>query len=217
LLARLRQNPSAVSVNEFKASVVNFLHEWGGRHIRGDVEVAGVLLNGLCTLQNKFQSLRNDTLVTVNLDRRGKLIQDIFNRLRLMYWENRGAFRSVTVHLGKTFASKLVHVVNPSLFVMWDDGIASCLCKRKMIESPWDYVGFLKLMQEEAKSVVSDFQAFAGSDDPALFLSRKFKYSITKPLTKFLDEYNWVRSQRNLDKCTPSEWLFRLQRRDHQA
>ena len=73
------------------------------------------------------------------------------------------------------------------------------------LTSNWDYVGFLKLMQEEAKFVVSDFQAFASSEDPALFLSCKFEYPVTKPLTKFLDEYNWLRSQRNLDTTTPPE------------
>jgi len=217
LLARLRQNPAMISADEFKASVVNFLNEWGGRHIRKDTEVAGVLLSGLCGLQDKFQSLCNDTLATSNLDHHGELVQDIFDQLRLISWENRGPFRSVTVHLGETFASKLAHVMNPSLFVMWDDRIAGRFWIRKMIESFWDYVGFLKLMQEEAKSVISDFQAFAGSEDPALFLSRKFGYSVTKPLTKFLDEYNWLCSQRGLDTSTPPEWLLRLSRGEHQA
>ena len=217
LLARLRQNPGAVSVDEFQASVVNFLNAWGGRHIGKDTEVVGVLLDGLCGLQDKFQSLCNDTLLTVNLDRHRELVQHIFNDLRLISWENRGPVRSVTVHLGETFASKLAHIVNPALFVMWDDGIASHFWERKMIESVWDYVGFLTLMEEEAKSVVSDFQAFAASSDPALFLSRKFEYSVTKPLTKFLDEYNWVCRQRNLDTSTPPEWLFRIPRYRHQA
>lgn len=210
LLARLRQNPDAVSADEFEATVVKFLNEWGGRHIRKDTEVAGIFLSGLCRLQDKFQSLCNYTLINIDFDHHGELVQDIFKCLRLISWENRGASRSVTVHLGETFASKLAHVVNPLLFVMWDDGIAGRFWMRKMIESFRDYVGFLKLMQEEAKSVVSDFQAFAGSEDPALFLSHEFGYSITKPLTKFLDEYNWLRSQRNLDSITPPEWLLRL-------
>lgn len=216
LLTRLRQNPAAVSADEFKESVVNFLNKWGGRHIRKDAEVAGVLLRGLCELQDKFQILCNDTLVTINFIRHGELVQDIFDCLRRISWENLGRSRSVTVHLGETFASKLAHVVNPSLFVMWDNKIAERFWKGKMIESSRDYVGFLKLMQEEAKSVVSDFQAPAGGKDPALFLSRKFEPSITKPLTKFLDEYNWLCSHRNLDTCTPPEWLLRLSRRYHQ-
>ena len=217
LLTRLRQNPAAISADEFKASVLNFLNEWGGRHIRNDVEVAEVLLTGLCTLQDKFQNLCKDTLVTVNFDHQGGLVQDIFHHLRSISWQNRGPFRSVTVHLGETFASKLAHVMNPSLFVMWDNKIAGRFVVRKMIESFWDYVGFLKFMQEEAKSVISDFQASVGSGDPELFLSRKLEYPIAKPLTKYLDEYNWLRSQTNLDTATPPNWLLGLSRSGYQA
>jgi hypothetical protein len=66
--------------------------------------------------------------------------------------------------------------------------------ERKMIKSLWDYTGFLKSMQEEAKSIISNFQALVGSGDPARFLSDKLNYPILKPLIKFLDEYNWLRT-----------------------
>lgn len=39
LLTKLRRNPGAVSPDEFKESVIAFLNEWGGRHIRKDAEV----------------------------------------------------------------------------------------------------------------------------------------------------------------------------------
>jgi len=193
---------------------ITFLNEWGGRHIRKDAEVAGVFLREIRGLQGKFQILSNDTLVTINFDHQGQLVQGIFDHLRLISWENRGSSRSVTVHLGETFASKLAHVMNPSLFVMWDDGIAWRFWEHKIIESLSDYAGFLKLMQEEAKSVISDFQASVGSEDPALFLSEKFGYRIPKVLPKFLDEYNWLRNQRSLDTVCPPEWLLRLSKRD---
>jgi hypothetical protein len=215
LLTRLRQNPATVSANEFNSNVGTFLNKWGGRHIRKDVEVAGVLLGGLCTLHDKFLSLSNHSLITLNFDHQGELVQDIFNRLRLISWENRGPSRSVTVHLGETFASKLAHVMNPALFVMWGDGIAGRLWKQKRIDSYWDYLSFLKFMQEEAKSLVSDSQAYIGNEEPEIFLSRKFGYPITKPLTKFLDEYNWFLSQRKLVTAIPPEWLLGLSRHDH--
>ena len=214
LLTRLRQDPSKLSPDEFQGSVITFLNEWGGRHIRNDAEVAEELLKGLNGLQDKFQSLSKDTLVTVNFDHRGDLVQEVFDYLRLISWQNRGPFRSITVYLGKTFASKLAHVMNPSLFVMWDNAIAGHFSDHKMIESPSDYAGFLKLMQEEARSVISDFQSSVGSEDPALFLSGKFGDAIPKALPKFLDEYNWIRSQRGLDRMCPPEWLLGLSRRE---
>jgi hypothetical protein len=210
LLAKLRQGTGAVSPEEFKVSVMTFLNVWGGRHIRKDAEVAGVLLEGLNLLHDKFQLLGRDTLLTTNFDNREKLVQEIFDSLRSISWENRGLSRNVTVHLGETFASKLAHVMNPSLFVMWDNGIAVRTWQRRRIKSLWDYVGFLKVMQTEAKSVTSDFKASLGGDDPALFLSSKFGYTPAKTLAKYLDEYNWVCSQRNIDRVTPPDWLLRL-------
>ena len=116
------------------------------------------------------------------------------------------------MHLGETFASKLAHIMNPSLFVMWDVAIARDFKEHGMIKSFWDYAGFLKLMQEEARSVISDFWASMGGKDPALFLSGKFGDDKPKALPKFLDEYNWIRSQRNLDRMCPPEWLLGLSR-----
>lgn len=210
LLAKLRQKPADVSPEEFKASVMMFLNEWGGRHIRKDTEVAGILLEGLNLLHNKFERLGDATLLTINLGGREKLVQEIFDSLRSISWENRGPSRNVTVHLGETFASKLAHVMNPSLFVMWDDGIAVRTWQRRMIKSLWDYVGFLKMMRAEAKSVLSDFKASLGGNDPALFLSSKFGYTSAKTLAKYLDEYNWFCNQRNVDTVTPPDWLLRL-------
>ena len=214
LLAKLRQEPGAVSPNEFKSSVITFLNEWGGRHIRKDAEVAEVLLSGLSRLRDKFQDPSKETLLTINFDHKGELVQEIFDHLRWISWDNKGPLRTVRVHLGGTFGSKLAHVMNPSFFVMWDDGIAMRFWKDKMIESFWDYAGFLKLMQGEARSVMSDFQASVGSEDPALFLSSKFGYSLAKSLPKFLDEYNWFCSQRNLNTARPPEWLLRLSRHE---
>lgn len=213
LLKKLRQNPGAVSPDEFTESVITFLNKWGGRHIRKDAEIAGVFLREISGIQDKFQILSKDTITTINFDHQGQLVQEIFDHLRFISWENRGPFRNVTVHLGETFASKLAHIMNPSLFVMWDDGIAWRFMEHKIIKSISDYVSFLKSMQEEARSVISDFQASVGSGDPALFLSEKFGYSIPKVLPKFLDEYNWLRNQRNLDTVCPPEWLLRLSKR----
>jgi len=70
-------------------------------------------------------------------------------------------------------------------------------------------------MQEEAKSLISDSQAYIGNEEPEIFLYRKFGYSITKHLTKFLDEYNWFLSQRKLVTAIPPEWLLGLSRYDH--
>jgi hypothetical protein len=210
LLTKLRENPGAISPDEFKDSVITFLNQWGGRHIRKDTDVAEILLNRLSNLQNKFKLFGNNTLVTINFDHQGELVNEVFDYLRYTSWESKGNKRSVRAHLGKTFASKVAHIMNPSLFVIWDDAIALHLYVHKMIGSIWDYVGFLKLMQEEARSIISDFQTLIGSGDPALFLSHKFGDAIPKTLTKFLDEYNWVRSQRNLSTVCPPRWLLGL-------
>lgn len=110
-----------------------------------------MFLSTLSDLQDKFQNLTNDRLETANIDNRGNLVQDIFNHLRSISWENRGPLSNMNVSLGETFNSKFAHLMNPSLFVMWDDWIAGYFYMQSMIESPWDYIGFLCLFKHFAE------------------------------------------------------------------
>jgi hypothetical protein len=203
LLQKLRQNPANVLPADLNRSVLAFLREWGGRHVRDDDALAEIFVQELARLQGRFQPLQAQNLIDLDLQRDGQLIQEIHDCLSRICWKN-SASRTVT--LGQTFGSKLAHVMNPRLFVMWDNKIRQSARNRGLRS----YLEFLAWMGDEGRSVISGFDKLKIGGDPAGFLSQKFGYSPGKTLAKFLDECNWVRTQRQLKTLTPPGWLLRL-------
>jgi hypothetical protein len=203
LLQKLRQNPANVLPADFNRSVLTFLRGWGGRHVRDDDALAEIFVQELARLQGRFQRLQAQNLIDVDLQRHGQLTQEIHESLSRICWKD-SASRTVT--LGQTFGSKLAHVMNPRLFVMWDNSIQESARKQGLRSYP----EFLAWMGDEGRSVISGFEKLKIGRDPAAFLSQKFGYSPGKTLAKFLDECNWVKTQRQLKRLTPPGWLLRL-------
>jgi hypothetical protein len=78
-------------------------------------------------------------------------------------------------------ASKVLHQLQPELFVMWDKNI-----------KPYApiYGDFLAQMHRfDAR--LHDQAPAAARADLGEFLSHQLEYPVRKPLAKFLDEYNW--------------------------
>ena len=107
---------------------------------------------------------------------------------------------------GDTVVSKVLHFFNIYLFPMWDFGI-SIEYTAKMGSS--GYLEFLKAMQQHAVEVIKDFQHRNLSEKPSEFLSQKLGYTFSRPLTKFLDDYNWVTITRKWPPNIPN-WLSDL-------
>ena len=107
---------------------------------------------------------------------------------------------------GDTVVSKVLHFFNIHLFPMWDIGIG--IEYTAQIGS-LGYLEFLKAMQQHAVEVTEDFHQLNLQGQPAEFLSYKLGYTFTRPLTKFLDDYNWVTITRNWPQDIP-DWLLDL-------
>lgn len=107
---------------------------------------------------------------------------------------------------GDTVASKLLHFLNPDLFVMWDDSI------RNKIPGTGTgcYLTFLKRSQESAQRTIEDFNRRQQQESLENYLSQRLGYLTTRPLTKFLDDCNWVFITKNWPD-TPPSWLLRFQ------
>jgi len=98
-------------------------------------------------------------------------------------------------NVGSTSASKILHLLIPKFFVMWDYDIA----KKYHVEmSPKGYLKFLIRCQSLLKSILEEYRK-SGIENPEAYLSSKYG----KPLTKLLDEYNWLSSRK---------WLSRIHR-----
>ena len=107
---------------------------------------------------------------------------------------------------GDTVASKSLHFFNIRLFVMWDSNIQAAYGKSF---GPGGYLEFLQEMQNQAKEIIADFQRLSLFGTPAEFLSTQLGYRDIRPLTKLLDDYNWVTITKGWPSVAP-DWLSTL-------
>lgn len=132
-------------------------------------------------------------------------------------------------YIRDTSTSKILHIIKPDLFVMWDNKIRMHYLEEapKEIEPSGAsaYIYFLKKMQFEAKSLKDEDKSLASrlsenlkklyegilantsNNEYKAKLSNAIKVLGTqggRPITKFLDEYNWVKVSKNA--AIPPSW-----------
>lgn len=121
----------------------------------------------------------------------------------------KGAFRCLRwpfVWGSDTVPSKVLHFFNVYLFVMWDSDIRSEYTELPEAEG---YLEFLRKIQTQAKEVIREFKELSLPGSPESFLSQRLGYPITRPLTRFLDMYNWMTITEKWPS-SPPDWLLRL-------
>ncbi len=180
-LQQLRQNPSAVSDQDFENKVVGFLNEWRNRT---PYELAPEIKENLINLTPHFVSLRDQTIESCHFDQEG-FKDDIVT-----------IYDSLTKINGfsDTGTSKILHVMNDGLFVMWDKAIREHYYHTGKSPSGGEgYLNFLKEMQMETAQVSDDYRRLGFYGTPSQFISQKLNYPFTKTFAKFIDEFNWVK------------------------
>lgn len=96
-------------------------------------------------------------------------------------------------HIGLTAASKILAVINPALFVMWDRNI----CREyfpsvSLTKVAGDtYVEFLSMMKTSIQSVVMDAREHK-IYDPEKSISDTVRQTPPLPMAKLIDNYNWI-------------------------
>ncbi|MEM2592952.1 MAG: hypothetical protein QXI60_10230 [Thermofilaceae archaeon] len=112
------------------------------------------------------------------------------------------AFREIcsVKNVGPTSASKILHLLRPKLFVMWDNNIAKRFGVRM---SPKGYLDFLEKCRDVLEGILNEYRR-SGISDPESYLLNKYG----KPLTKLLDEYNWLSTRRWISSTTPCLMQF---------
>lgn len=104
-----------------------------------------------------------------------------------------------------TGTSKILHMLRPNLFVMWDDAICLGYAVRKTAE---DYANrFLPLMQQELREAVGSYIA-ENEAGPETAAAKLECLGDSRPLTKLVDEYNYCKYTLRLPE------LWNLQRLD---
>lgn len=108
---------------------------------------------------------------------------------------------------GDTVVSKILHFFNTSLLMMWDDDI-----RLKYCGFAWGslaYLDFLKKMQEEIEEANKDYKKYHKKAPIEEFLSTQLGYNYVRPLTKYIDDYNWITITKGWP-TSPPDWIMTI-------
>jgi len=196
-------DPANVSPEEVCDKLIGgFLNRWRSRFPNRQ-ESASAVLGAIQQVSPFIQATRNLRIENVNFDNSinvnsnyisvSDAIELIFNKIAHCYGNR------------TTAGAKILGVLNPDLFVMWDDSIAlHYVSGCPNVFTGQGYAFFLREMQNAAHLCQDDFDAIIGHQDMALYLSNKLGLNLPLPLAKFLDEYNWITISQRIP--LPPKW-----------
>lgn len=156
--------------------LIRFLELWGVR--KAATRISPVELSQKISDLKPLLVEMNMSILNINLEDR-----EVSNKIAMIFGEI-----CRVKNIGPTSASKILHLLRPNLFVMWDADIAK---KFGVSMSPVGYLKFLERCQAMLKAILEGYRR-KGISDPESYLLNKFR----KPLTKLLDEYNWLSTRR---------------------
>ena len=158
--------------------LLRFLELWGVR--RTAVKVDPRKLSETITCLRPLLTDLNHNLIEVDLQTIEEKVIEVFKKI------------SRVDNIGPTSSSKILHLLIPNLFIMWDREIAR---EFDVQMNSGGYVNFLKMCKSIYEKLSEKYKE-QGVDNPTAYLLSKFK----KPLTKLLDEYNWLYTRSWRDK-----------------
>lgn len=154
-----------------------FLVTWGemGRHIKQLTESDWEeLLHNLQDAQKAFKGLKGKTLLNADFDALSDFIKCLFKAMEVN-------------HVGATSKSKILHLLNPELFVMWDDRIRK---EGRYQNTAEGYIKFLKTMKSCAEKIVGETGKSPIEFIDAVYRELQDLNTHRKTLAKLVDEYN---------------------------
>jgi len=107
--------------------------------------------------------------------------------------------------IGFTGASKILHIINPNVFMMWDASIRNAYHKLHdkghKSDHPECYLEFLKQTQDIVRALLSKRTEEDLWNDHLTFLDKSFieAFSFKENVLKMLDECNYVRFKLNME------------------
>lgn len=169
--------------------VVQLLGRYGCHTPNNDDKVAA-LANELYNSTMDLQALFGRMIDGLNFD------EQVDNRTVRQVTEQLYQRFNAVPHIGPTATGKLLHILRPWLFVMWDEDIRHHYAQEcpAIGENAQGYSAFLKRMQGLAEEVNQAFEQvdLAHEGGPAGYLSAQLRIDPPKTLAKYIDEYNWV-------------------------
>ena len=129
------------------------------------------------------KNLQDQVLTRVDMDFARDAVETAFSQL-------------VSAHgVGYTIAAKVLAVLNPELFVMWDTDIFLAYFYGDGMEAETGgaaYANFLVRMQGAAQAITLDAQQNHGVGNPSEWIQAEVRSPDTCTLAKLIDEYNYL-------------------------
>ena len=176
------QRPSSPG---WEAAVFDFLNSWQCRITR-DAKTRARIVDTVNAVWEILSPEEYDS----NLLRFRRMPRDAFEALAGVEWRNAGGYRR---KLGPTATGKILHLLRPDVFVMWDAAI------RNHYDADGDsagYEGFMRIMALGASRLVREFRALCTDRTQSLqmIMCRAVGCDHPQPisLSKLMDEYNWI-------------------------
>jgi len=140
-------------------------------------------------LENDFAVLRGKRFLTARLFD-DKTVSDAVEKI----------YRDLDLipYLGSpTTLSKILHLLNPEIFVMWDNAIVNDYHKinRHVDYSANGYLEFLRESQKTILATLGEFERETGKTLDTIEGELRTHYH-NKTITKIVDEYNWMTTNR---------------------
>ncbi len=141
--------------------------------------------------RNMLNELKNEKLETLDLN--NTHIADIIKECFRIFSSKKS--------IGITGASKVLHLINPKVFMMWDNRIKAAYHKihpsYKKRKEPVEecYLEFMKTSQEIIRSLLEKLSYEEIWEKHLSFLDKNFvnAFPLKEPLTKMLDECNYMK------------------------
>lgn len=195
-----RENLLNLQTKEVRRRVIGFLNKW---HCR--LPVSDELAENIREAYRKsiplLEALENETLENFEFEKRIDIKgEEYTNRQVLLevfmnFCNIRYTRALSTCNLSGVCASKLLSLINPGLFVMWDTPICEAYAIKASSEPrarDKQYVPeFFPLMKQKANDAIDSYMKDKKcSRNEAIKAINSFRK--WRPLAKLLDEYNWV-------------------------
>lgn len=195
VISTLRTNPADLTIEQVKGEIISkFLNKWGCRLAKKNHDVlAKKLIEVTEHLKKDLQGLKGAKLIDLNLGSNETAIKNCYQTMA-----------GIGNNFSHTAASKLLHMINPELFVMWDGPMRKGYKEDYVITADAaGYFDFMNKMQEGLQKVSQSFLS-AHEGCPAEFLSKKLEIKTPKTIVKHLDEYNWITITKGAE--LPPKW-----------
>lgn len=197
-------NPNNLEIPYIADKIIEFLQDYRCR-LASTQTLVDSIQHTLQQVLPHLEALHGFEIPTVNFEQLIEIDGDqnsVGQSIQYLY-DQFDAIRGI----GPTTA-KLLHILQPNLFVMWDDEIANHYhnYNNQINRTPEGYYYFLVKIQQFANIINQEFREALPEQNqtPANYLSHQLNIYPPKLLAKYLDEYNWVTITKGI--ALPPDW-----------